>query len=49
MLGKLIIDESPNESQFDSNIHHIRKGTVLLIKAVLDNNEVLTKKIILPN
>jgi len=49
MLGKLIIDESPNKSQFDSNIHNIRKGTVLLIKAVLDNNEVLTKKIILPN
>ena len=49
MLGKLIIDESPNESQFNSNIHHISKGTVLLINAELDNNEVIFKKFILIN
>lgn len=48
-LGKLIIDESPNESLFDSNIQHISRGTILLINAELDNNEVISKKIILIN
>ena len=47
MLGKLIIDESPNESQFHSNIHHISKGTVLLINVVLDNDETIVKKVII--
>jgi len=49
MLGKLIIKKSPNKNEFKVNAENINKGTVLLINAELDNNEVISKKVILIN
>lgn len=46
-LGKLIIDNSPQKDQYILNKEYINNGTVLLIKAELENNEKLTKKIIM--
>jgi len=47
MLGKLIINESPNKNQFEFNIEHLSKGNVLLINAVLDNDKTIFKKVII--
>ena len=47
MLGRLIINESPNKNQFEFNIEHLSKGNVLLINAVLDNDKTIFKKVII--
>jgi hypothetical protein len=46
-LGKLIIDNTPQKDQYIINKEYINNGTVLLINAELENNEKLSKKLIL--
>jgi hypothetical protein len=46
-LGKLIIDNAPQKDRYILNKEFINNGTVLLINAELENNEKLTKKLIL--
>jgi len=46
-LGKLLIDNFPQKDRYVIEKEYINNGTVLLINAELENNEKLTKKIIL--
>lgn len=46
MLGRLLFKTNPNKHHFNLPINNIRKGTVLVINATLENNSVLRKKTI---
>lgn len=46
MLGRLLIDNKPNQSDFYLNTQNIAKGTVLVLNAVLENGAELSKKAI---
>ncbi|MEE9348733.1 MAG: hypothetical protein V3U80_01645, partial [Flavobacteriaceae bacterium] len=45
ILGKQVVDMNPNSSNFDVNTN-LNQGTVLIIKATLENGQVVTKKFI---
>lgn len=47
ILGKLIINETPSKNKFNVGINNISAGTVLLINTELENNQKITKKILL--
>ena len=47
LLGKLLIDKSPNKNFLISSTNNISEGTILIIRTTLLSGEVLTKKIIL--
>jgi len=47
ILGRLLIDTKPNDSEFDIHTHTIEKGTVLVVNAIFENNRSIIKKIIL--
>ncbi|MDH3323234.1 MAG: hypothetical protein OEM04_09605, partial [Flavobacteriaceae bacterium] len=46
ILGKILIYEKPNEKTFQLETQHLKTGTILFIKAVLENGSVINKKII---
>ncbi len=46
MMGRLLIDTKPNNSEFSINTHAIRKGTVLIINATFENGAEVSKKAI---
>ena len=46
MMGRLLIDTKPNESEFSINTNAIRKGTVLIINATFENGAEVSKKAI---
>ena len=46
LLGRLLIDQRPNDSEFNIRTDNIRKGTVLIVKATFDNGAELSKKAI---
>ena len=46
MMGRLLIDKNPNESEFTISTHNIRKGTVLILNATFDNGAEVSKKAI---
>ena len=46
VLGRLLLDNKPNTSSFYLNTDHIKKGTILISKLTLENNTILSKKII---
>jgi len=46
MMGRLLIDNEPNDSEFTINMHSIRKGTVLILNATFDNGAEVSKKAI---
>ena len=45
VLGKLVIDMNPNKDNFIVNTE-IKQGTVLFVKATLENGQVISKKFI---
>ncbi|MEE9350297.1 MAG: hypothetical protein V3U80_09645 [Flavobacteriaceae bacterium] len=45
ILGKQVVDMNPNSNNFDVNTN-LNQGTVLIIKATLENGQVVTKKFI---
>jgi hypothetical protein len=47
ILGKSIINETPNKSDIIVKTSNIKKGTILFINIYLENNQKLTKKVIL--
>ena len=46
LLGRLIIQQKPNKKSFNIATSTIKNGTVLVIKATLDNGTVISKKTI---
>lgn len=46
ILGKLIINETPSKNKFNIGIDNISAGTMLLINTELENNQKITKKIL---
>lgn len=46
ILGKLIINENPSKNKFTIGINNISAGTVLLVNTELENNQKITKKIL---
>lgn len=46
LLGRLIVQSSPNSKNFNLNNAKIKKGTVIIISAQLENGAVINKKII---
>lgn len=46
LLGRVIIQKNPNKKSFYLNTSHIKKGTILLIEAVLENGLRVNKKTI---
>ena len=46
MLGRLLLENKPNESDFYLNTQSISKGTVLILNAVLENGAEVSKKAI---
>jgi len=46
MMGRLLIDTKPNESQFNISTQNIKKGTILILNATFDNGAELSKKAI---
>jgi len=46
ILGRLLIDTEPNDSEFEINTQAIRKGTVLILNATFDNGAEVSKKAI---
>ena len=46
MLGRILIDKNPDKKSFYLETSTIKKGTVLLIEAVLENGIVINKKTI---
>ena len=46
ILGKLITEKSPNKNLIKVNAQNFNKGTVLLIRVILDNNQTLLKKVL---
>ncbi len=45
MLGKLIVDKQPLKTSFEINVN-LNTGTILLVKAQLENGSILHKKMI---
>ena len=45
-LGRLLLDKQPNASSFYLNDDHIKKGTILISRLTLENNTILSEKII---
>jgi len=45
-LGRLLLDNQPNVNSFYLNADHIKKGTILISKLTLENNAILSKRII---
>ena len=46
MLGRILIDSKPNKQDFYIKSNNVKKGSVLIINAVLDNGSMISKKII---
>ena len=46
MLGRLLIDSNPKQSEFTLNTNSIAKGTVLVLNATLENGVEISKKAI---
>lgn len=46
ILGKLIVEEHPNESSFDFKEYQAQKGSILLMEVLLEGNTRIQKKII---
>ncbi|MEE9349845.1 MAG: hypothetical protein V3U80_07345 [Flavobacteriaceae bacterium] len=46
ILGKLIIDTKPNKNNFTLHIPNIKQGTILFVKAKLENGQILKTKLI---
>jgi len=46
MMGRLLIDSKPNDSNFSINTNTIKKGTVLILNATFDNGAEVSKKAI---
>lgn len=46
MLGRMLIDSKPNKQDFYLDSDNVKKGSVLIINAVLDNGSRISKKII---
>jgi hypothetical protein len=46
LMGRLLIDAKPNNSEYSINTVNIRKGTVLLINASFENGASVSKKAI---
>jgi len=46
LLGRMIIQKQPNKKSFNINTTNIKNGTVLVIKATLENGSVISKKTI---
>jgi len=46
LLGRMIIQKQPNKKSFNINSSNIKNGTVLVIKATLDNGSAVSKKTI---
>jgi len=46
ITGRLLIDKKPNDKEYHINTHSIRKGTVLVVNVIFENNQSTTKKII---
>ena len=46
LLGRMIIQKQPNKKSFNIHTTNIKNGTVLVIKATLENGSVISKKTI---
>ncbi|MCF6348169.1 MAG: choice-of-anchor D domain-containing protein [Flavobacteriaceae bacterium] len=46
MMGRLLIDSKPNDSNFSINTNTIKKGTVLILNVTFDNGAEVSKKAI---
>ena len=46
LLGRLLINENPNEKSFELKTEGIKVGTVLLIEAILESGSVVSRKTI---
>lgn len=46
MLGRILIDSKPNKQDFYLKSNNVKKGSVLIINAVLENGSIISKKII---
>ncbi len=44
ILGKKVVDKTPNQSVFEIRTPNIKSGSILFIKAQLENNEIITEK-----
>lgn len=44
--GRLLLSKSPKQQIFNLNLKSIKKGTVLIVKSLLEQNTIITKKII---
>lgn len=44
MLGRLLIDQKPNESDFYLNTKNIKKGTILILNATMQDGSIVSKK-----
>ena len=45
--GRLLINKKPNNLEFNIKTHAIKKGMILVVNASFENNQSITKKIIL--
>ena len=46
LLGRMILQKQPNKKSFHIDAVNIKKGTVLVIEATLENGSVINKKTI---
>ena len=46
IMGRLLINKQPNQSEFDIDSKAIKAGTVLLLNATFENGSKVTKKAI---
>ncbi|MEN8187220.1 MAG: hypothetical protein ABFR05_08845, partial [Bacteroidota bacterium] len=46
MLGRLLVQETPNKQSFNLKMENIKQGTVLIFESTLENGAVLNKKAI---
>ncbi len=47
ITGRLLINKKPNDLEITINTNTIRKGSVLIVNVVFENNQSITKKVIL--
>jgi len=47
LMGRILIDKNPNSVEFSINNHAIKTGSVLVVNAILENNQSISKKVIL--
>lgn len=47
IIGKNIIEKTPHKSEFNIDTSNLNKGMVIIINLILENNQTLSKKIIL--